>query len=378
MRLSALQRVWEDWAQADPLWAILSDPAKSQRRWDRDEFFATGRDEIRTVMRSLTDRGICVRRHRCLDFGCGVGRLTQGLGEFFEICDGVDISPTMIQEAKKNNMHPDRCFFWLNDQADLKMFPSKSFDLIYSNIVLQHIQPDISERYVKEFVRLLVDGGIAVFQVPSKLIGPPAAQRLPEGAHHASLALAGAVPAMAADGHTVIRCEVRNESGLQWPRGSRLALGNHWRKPDGSLVVLDDGRAPLTDRLDSGGANVLALPVRVPQAPGSYVLEVDVVEEGVCWFADRGSVPLRLPVVVKPAARRHRLFAGRGVQPAHTAPAGPALFSMYALPRDRVIAAVEDCGGRLVDIESYNPAGEEWESYRYYVSTARTGTGSGR
>ena len=41
---------------------------------------------------------------------------------------------------------------------------------------------------------------------------------------------------------------------------------------------------------------------------------------------------------------------------------------MFALPRDRVVAILEGRGGRLVDIESYNSAGEEWESYRYFVT----------
>ena len=186
MRLSALQKVWEDWARSDPLWAILSDPAKSDRRWDRDEFFFTGQEEIRAVMRELDERGISVRRNRCLDFGCGIGRLTQALAEYFDICDGVDISPTMIREARANNGHPDQCFFWLNDQADLKIFPDNSFDFIYSNIVLQHIEPDVSERYVREFVRLLADGAIAMFQIPSRYVPPPE-ERLPVRAHKASL-----------------------------------------------------------------------------------------------------------------------------------------------------------------------------------------------
>jgi SAM-dependent methyltransferase len=373
MRLSALQKVWDDWARTDPLWAILSDPSKSHGRWDRDEFFSTGRDEIRSVMQDLSERGISVRRNRCLDFGCGIGRLTQALAEFFEACDGVDISPTMIREAQASNGHPDRCSFWLNDQADLAIFPSNSFDFIYSNIVLQHIEPDVSQRYVREFVRLLTDDGIAVFQVPSRFVAPPEA-RLSGGAHVASVALAGEVPPLVADQAGLVRFEVRNESGARWPRGSRLALGNHWRSPDGDLLILDDGRAALRDQLDPGSATVLDLPVRVPTTPGPYVLEVDVVEEGVCWFADRGSVPLQVPVAVAPSPRRFRFFAARGAHRADDEPAEPTLFSMHALPRDRVIATLDDCGGRLVDIDSYNPAGDGWESYRYYVARARTGT----
>ena len=175
-------------------------------------------------------------------------------------------------------------------------------------------------------------------------------------------------------GTSAVRIEVRNQSGMCWPQGPRLALGNHWRGADGELLVLDDGRAALAEQLDPGVATVVDLPVRVPAIPGSYLLEVDLVEEGVCWFADRGSVPLRIAVAVAPEPRRLRVFGPRQTRRDETKITAPPLFSMYALPRDRVIAAVEDAGGQLVDVKSYNPAGEGWESYRYYVTNTTTGT----
>jgi hypothetical protein len=36
-----------------------------------------------------------------------------------------------------------------------------------------------------------------------------------------------------------------------------------------------------------------------PLAPGSYVLEIGPVQEGVRWFRDAGDPPLRLPVEVR-------------------------------------------------------------------------------
>ncbi len=48
--LKKLQQNWEELAQADPLWAIYSDPKKRGRNWDEREVFATGENEIRTVL----------------------------------------------------------------------------------------------------------------------------------------------------------------------------------------------------------------------------------------------------------------------------------------------------------------------------------------
>jgi SAM-dependent methyltransferase len=370
MRLTELQKVWEDWARADPLWAILSDPAKTQGRWDREQFFSTGREEIEAVMAHLDQKGVDLRRGRCLDFGCGVGRLTQGLAAFFDACDGVDISPTMVSQAQEFNRYPDRCFFHVNDKPDLKIFPNKSFDFIYSNIVLQHIKPEVSEGYVREFVRLLSDGGLALFQVPSAFVGIPPRQKLPEDAYLARLTLAEELPALMAG------CRYASQS--PWPRPSGVNLGNHWRRGDESMLVLDDGRSSLAAELQPGQATVLDLVVTTPTTAGSYILEMDMVEEDVCWFADRGSSTLRVLVQVSAAVTKpRRVLSWRRTSSSAAAKATPRLFEMHALHRDRVCAAVQESGGRILHVESYNPAGEGWESYRYYVTTAGTGIGAG-
>src|SRR5689334_495304 len=92
-------RVWEDWARADPYWAILSDPTRKGGKWDLDEFYRSGVDEIGFVLRQLEARQLKVARGRALDFGCGAGRLSQALAGEFEHVDGVDISETMVRLA---------------------------------------------------------------------------------------------------------------------------------------------------------------------------------------------------------------------------------------------------------------------------------------
>jgi len=46
------------------------------------------------------------------------------------------------------------------------------------------------------------------------------------------------------------------------------------------------------------GKETVLLNVVLPDIPGPYELFVDVVEEGVCWFSDRGSPPLVCQVQV--------------------------------------------------------------------------------
>lgn len=367
MDLKDHKRVWEAWARHDPLWAILSDPAKTDGRWDKPEFLATGAAEIAWLISDLSEKGIEVRRGRCLDFGCGVGRLSQALSEVFDRCDGVDISDTMVRQAREWNQHPDRCFYHVNDRPDLSLFSDGSFDLIYSNIVLQHIEPDISERYIREFVRVLGPGGVAVFQVPARDTRPR--HELPQGAHRASITLVDHLPALTAGARAEIQVRVRNDSATGWAHLRSLKVGNHWRSADGStLITVDDGRESLPAALEPGEGATVPLTITAPDEAGRYLLEVDLVEEGICWFADRASPTLRVPVRVAPrrGGLRRRLLGGR--QAGEAREVAPRPFGMYGLPRERVVAAVEDSGARLLAVEEYNPSGEGWESFRYYAT----------
>src|SRR5579862_7667567 len=71
---------WEGLAERDALWAILTDESKAGGKWDLAEFMATGEAEIHAVMNHLAAIGHTPDRNAAaLDFGCGVGRLTQAL-----------------------------------------------------------------------------------------------------------------------------------------------------------------------------------------------------------------------------------------------------------------------------------------------------------
>jgi ubiquinone/menaquinone biosynthesis C-methylase UbiE len=162
---AATQREWEDLAELDPLWAILSNEEKQFGRWDVVEFFASGHREVDDLM------AVCgIRRGsngRVLDFGCGVGRLSRGLRTYFGEVYGVDISKEMIRLARE---HTPSCNFLLNQSDNLHLFQNDFFDFVYSNIVLQHqCARDLAKAYIREFVRVTRPKGTIVFQIPHRL-----------------------------------------------------------------------------------------------------------------------------------------------------------------------------------------------------------------
>jgi ubiquinone/menaquinone biosynthesis C-methylase UbiE len=168
MDLRNLQKEWDAWGKLDPYWAILSLPGKEYDRWDIEEFFKTGDDEVNNILAYVRSLGVDVSHARAMDFGCGAGRLTQALSKHFESVCGVDIAPSMIKLANKHNRAGARCQFILNQRDDLSTFKTESFDFIYSCRVLQHMEPDYCRSYVREFLRLLSPEGVLVFQEPAK------------------------------------------------------------------------------------------------------------------------------------------------------------------------------------------------------------------
>jgi SAM-dependent methyltransferase len=165
--LKQLQRNWDALAKVDPLWAILASPENWRNRWDIDKFFETGVSEVDQILQHMWSLGLNPVRKKALDFGCGVGRLTQALAKHFEQVCGVDIAPSMIALAEQHNRYPEKCRYFVNESDDLKLFSDRSFDFIVSIIVLQHIEPSYSKKYIREFMRLLAPGGVLVMQVPS-------------------------------------------------------------------------------------------------------------------------------------------------------------------------------------------------------------------
>lgn len=163
MQFNKLKKTWENLGESNALWAVLSD----NKNWNNDEFFKTGYTEIDKIFKEVKRLNIIIPINKALDFGCGVGRITQALGKKFNTVIGVDISETMIKQANVYNKF-DNIEFILNEKEDLSLFNDNEFDFIYSNIVLQHMDNKYSKNYIKEFIRIISKKGLIVFQIPSE------------------------------------------------------------------------------------------------------------------------------------------------------------------------------------------------------------------
>ena len=164
---------WNHLAQVDALWAVLTAPGTKGGRWDVDEFSATGEAEIAHVLTVAGSLGRPSRHERALDFGCGVGRLTRALAARFDSVVGVDVSTEMIEQARQHNGASPGYELRLNTDGDLRRFDSRSFDFVYSNIVLQHLRsvPEITG-YLDELLRITRPDGLTVFGLANRIPFP--------------------------------------------------------------------------------------------------------------------------------------------------------------------------------------------------------------
>ncbi len=363
MSLEQAKRSWDRLGKIDPLWAILTQPGKDGNRWGVREFFRTGQQHVAEHLAHLTRLGIHVAHGRCLDFGCGVGRVTQALCDHFEECHGVDIAPSMIEWARRFNRHGNRCQYHINDAPDLRLFPDASFDLVISLLVLQHIEPVHAKRYIREFVRVVKPGGAIVFQVPAAF-HPRATEPLSEGAFQARIQPVDAPARITAANTLPIRVLVRNAGDALWSRRHGVRLGNHWRK-DGQLFMLDDGRKDIGRDLAPGEEVELDIVVTAPPDGGHYELELDMVQEGVTWFADHRSPTARISVRVAHERLFKRLSPRFPADSGEAASSGAQLMEMHSIPRGEVTEVVSTAGGELVDASPFEVCGDEFDSFRY-------------
>ncbi|MDH4064262.1 MAG: class I SAM-dependent methyltransferase [Acidobacteriota bacterium] len=378
MDLAELQRHWDAFGRQDPFWAILTDPTRRGNRWPIEEFFETGRAEVDDLLKQAARLGVPREWRTALDFGCGAGRLTQALGHRFDASLGLDVAPSMIDLARAHNRHGLRCAYEVNDQPDLSRWRDEAFDLVYTSRVLQHIEPCYTTDYIREFVRVLAQGGCLSFDLPSTS-GDAAA--LAEGTVPASGMRAHLrVDAddglrVAAGATTPFRVEVINTSGVTWRQAAAhpINVGNHWLDRDGVVLRYDDARTALPTPIAPGAMAEIEILVTAPIAPGDYRLQFDVVQEGVAWFATCGSMPGEVAVRVGEAEPRPAPASQRAAPlPAPTPRDDPSSFDpvmeMHAVPRHEVEAILAGAGARLLQVRRVHHCGPQWLAFRYDVT----------
>lgn len=165
-----LKMTWDKYGHDMPFWAVLTNSNPSES--DIGDFMIRGNDDIDEIFSDLHSLGIELRLKNCLDFGSGVGRLSQALANVSQSVTGLDISANMVELARTLHSDLNNVKFEVLTEELFPSLTSDSFDFILSLITLQHIPIELVKTYFKEFARLLEPNGIFVFNMPSDTLLP--------------------------------------------------------------------------------------------------------------------------------------------------------------------------------------------------------------
>jgi 2-polyprenyl-3-methyl-5-hydroxy-6-metoxy-1,4-benzoquinol methylase len=157
---------WEEFGAKDPYYGVMTcDKFRKNNMEDKHlvEFFQSGRDHVEYILDTIRT-SICpgFSPTTALDFGCGVGRVAIPLAGVCNKVVGVDVSSSMLEEARNNCIKQSltNLEFYTSDD-DLSNVSGK-FDLIHSTFTLQHIPRERGRKIVRRLIELLSENGVAV------------------------------------------------------------------------------------------------------------------------------------------------------------------------------------------------------------------------
>jgi hypothetical protein len=130
-------------------------------------------------------------------------------------------------------------------------------------------------------------------------------QPLPDSGFKAQIIVVDAPVRLARGQRADLTVRVKNASDASWPLRGRegdgiyqVNLGDRWIGPDGKDVKVDE-RVFLPRVVKPGETVEMSFAVIAPERAGDFVVEIDMVQEGIAWFAHKGSEPARLKIKVE-------------------------------------------------------------------------------
>jgi SAM-dependent methyltransferase len=167
--LSSTDLAWEEWGRRDPYFGVITNPKfrlSELTAAARREFFLSGEVHVHYVLQFIrrhVDAGFAAKR--VLDFGCGVGRTLVGFAAQAEQVVGLDVSPSMLLEARRNCDEHKRDNVQLLLSDDTLSLLKGEYDLIHSCIVFQHIPVARGRVIFSRLLSFLRPGGIGALQL---------------------------------------------------------------------------------------------------------------------------------------------------------------------------------------------------------------------
>jgi len=166
MKEPSSNKEWKQWGATDPLYGVASWEGREkdgENPWTDEEFYQLGESDWSDFRKHWEQYG--VDRTSCTEIGCGAGRMTKQLATFFGEVHALDVSPDMIEYARKRLENP-AIHFHVSNGSEIPL-ENRSVSAVFSTHVFQHFDSLAdAERYLGEVARVLKPGGTVMIHLP--------------------------------------------------------------------------------------------------------------------------------------------------------------------------------------------------------------------
>jgi 2-polyprenyl-3-methyl-5-hydroxy-6-metoxy-1,4-benzoquinol methylase len=166
-----LQDTWHHLGETEPHWSVMSTSefTKSGINEEQNAFYQSGKKSADLLFATMQRNAIDPSKYKsCLEYGCGLGRVTRWLAERFETVLGYDISGAHLKRAGEYltaQSIRNVALRQISSFGDIRDLPKA--DVIFCIIVLQHNPPPMIGLMIRGLIGALNSNGVALFQVPT-------------------------------------------------------------------------------------------------------------------------------------------------------------------------------------------------------------------
>lgn len=171
--ISRVGETWSSLGATRPYHSVLTGKNFLPENIDHEAietFWATGSKEAARVGSILKKHGLHDTASKvCVEYGCGLGRITDPFANMFKQVYAYDISSKHLDKAKSKLKYGNVEFKLCT--RDLFGIGLQRCDVFYSNIVFQHNPPPLIRKLISMALEALKPDAIAIFQVPTYATG---------------------------------------------------------------------------------------------------------------------------------------------------------------------------------------------------------------
>jgi SAM-dependent methyltransferase len=169
-----IQKAWEHLGENSAHFSVITnnDYLPENLETNLVDFWASGQAEADLAV-AVLERYLSTPLDKlvCVEYGCGVGRVTMGLASHFGEIHAYDVSSNHLKHAEQQAVKESVKNITFHVCADSFLQPVERCDVFYSQIVFQHNPPPIIYHLVEKALSSLNENGIAIFQIPVYRLG---------------------------------------------------------------------------------------------------------------------------------------------------------------------------------------------------------------